>query len=303
MDNFDYKKYLKEGRLLKEYETAKWHVIYRLRDPEKDMNKYDINTEPPHEWKTIAGVSWDNDKYGEGRDRAQSRAAAYTSGNEKLEDFQLALDAEVNRIPQEGDNYQFDAEKREESWSMEESVNEAITITGEYEGGTVVNSGDELVDYLNDIMSQSISAGDFVRKVTYGMTDETSRLSKEDQAKLVQFYFDSDEPDNEQNPGKSSEPNATDFDKVVDGLRARKIPSNVILGVDGAIDIELGFDFPDSLGGKVFDMLDELGVEANIMAETSVRGIESERINGGPRRDYRREDRDDGGGQDEEYYS
>ena len=173
-------------------------------------------------------------------------------------------------------------------------LKEEITITGEYEGEPVVNSGDELVDYLNDIMSQAISAGDFVRKVEFGMTDETSRLSKEDQAKLVQFYFDSDEPDNEQ---------SSDYDKVVDGLRSRKIPSRVKLEDSGRINIELGFDFPDSLAEKVFDMLDELGVEANIMAETSARGIKSERINGGPRRDYRREDRDDGDGQDEEYYS
>ena len=49
-------------------------------------------------------------------------------------------------------------------------------------------------------------------------------------------------------------------------------------------------------------MLDELGVKAEVMAETSARGIESERIFGGPRRDYRREDRDDEG-DDEEYYS
>ena len=124
MDNFDYKKYLAEGRLLKEYETSKWYVIYRLRDPENDVNKYNINEKPPHDWETISGVSWDSDKYGEGRDRAKARAAAYTRGDEKLEDFQLALDAEANRIPQEGDNYQFNTDRKEESWSMEESVNE-----------------------------------------------------------------------------------------------------------------------------------------------------------------------------------
>jgi hypothetical protein len=50
-------------------------------------------------------------------------------------------------------------------------------------------------------------------------------------------------------------------------------------------------------------MLDELGVKADIMAETTAIGVESERIAGGPRRDYRREDRDDGDGQDEEWYS
>tara|TARA_R110000796_G_scaffold97782_2_gene205019 strand:- start:1093 stop:1437 length:345 start_codon:yes stop_codon:yes gene_type:complete len=94
---------------------------------------------------------------------------------------------------------------------------------------------------------------------------------------------------------------SSDYDKVVDGLRSRKIPSRVKLEDSGRINIELGFDYPDSLGEKVFDMLDELGVKADVMAESSVRGIESERINGGPRRDWEREDRDDG--DDEEYYS
>jgi hypothetical protein len=180
-------------------------------------------------------------------------------------------------------------------------LKEDLTITGEYEGEPVVNSGDELEEYLIDIMSLAVDPDDFVRKVEFGMTDETSRLSREDQAKLVQFYTDNKQHFGSQ--GKSSPLPSSDYDKVVDGLRSRKIPSRVKLEDSGRINIELGFDFPDSLAGKVFDMLDELGVEADIMAETSARGIKSERINGGPRRDYRREDRDDGGGQDEEWYA
>ena len=182
-------------------------------------------------------------------------------------------------------------------------LKEDLTITGEYEGEPVINSGDDLEKYLIDIMSLAISAEDFVRKVEFGMTDETSRLSKEDQIKLRQFYEDSKGSSYLDMKDLNNPTVGTDYDKVVDGLRSRKIPSRVKLEDSGRINIELGFDFPDSLAEKVFNMLDELGVEANIMAETSVRGIESERINGGPRRDYRREDRDDGGGQDEEYYS
>ena len=179
-------------------------------------------------------------------------------------------------------------------------LKEDLTITGEYEGEPVINSGDELEEYLIDIMSQAIGAKDFARKVAFGLTDETSSLSLEDQRKLIQFFKDNKQHFGSQ--GKSSPLPSSDYDKVVDGLRLRKIPSRVKLEDSGRINIELGFDFPDSLGGKVFDMLDELGVEADIMAETSARGIESERIFGGPRRDYRREDRDDEG-DDEEYYS
>ena len=180
-------------------------------------------------------------------------------------------------------------------------LKEDLTITGEYEGKPVINSGDELEEYLIDIMSQAIGAKDFARKVAFGLTDETSSLSLEDQRKLIQFYLDNKQHFGSQ--GKSSPLPSSDYEKVVDGLRARKIPSRVKLEEDGTINIELGFDFPDSLANKVFNMLDELGVEADIMAETSAKGIKSERINGGPRRDYRREDRDDGDGQDEEWYS
>ena len=180
-------------------------------------------------------------------------------------------------------------------------LKEDLTITGEYEGEPVINSGDEFEEYLINIMPQAIGAKDFARKVAFGLTDETSSLSLEDQRKLIQFYLDNKQHFGSQ--GKSSPLPSSDYDKVVDGLRARKIPSRVKLEDSGRINIELGFDFPDSLAGKVFDMLDELGVEADIMAETAARGIESERIAGGPRRDYRREDRDDGDGQDEEWYA
>ena len=186
-------------------------------------------------------------------------------------------------------------------------LKEDLTITGEYEGKPVINSGDELEEYLIDIMPQATGAKDFARKVAFGLTDETSSLSLEDQRKLIQFYLDNKQHFGKQ--GKSSpQPSiishTSNYNKVVDGLRARKIPSRVKLEDSGKINIELGFDFPDSLAGKVFDMLDELGVEADIMAETTGGvNVESERIAGGPRRDYRREDRDDGDGQDEEWYS
>lgn len=182
------------------------------------------------------------------------------------------------------------------------TIKEDLTITGEYEGEPVINSGDELEEYLIDIMPQAIGAKDFARKVAFGLTDETSSLSLEDQRKLIQFYLDNKQHFGSQ--GKSSPLPSSDYEKVVDGLRSRKIPSRVKLEDSGKINIELGFDFPDSLAGKVFDMLDELGVEADIMAETTGGvNVESERINGGPRRDYRREDRDDGDGQDEEWYA
>ena len=248
MDKFDYKKYLAEGKLLKEEDDG-----------------YDKASQE------LFGMTWDEVR--------------------KRDDPRMRQDVH--------DEVQKDDEKDWED-EVDESVNENITITGEYEGEPVINSGDEFEEYLINIMPQAIGAKDFARKVAFGLTDETSSLSLEDQRKLIQFYLDNKQHFGSQ--GKSSPLPSSDYDKVVDGLRSRKIPSRVKLEDSGRINIELGFDFPDSLAGKVFDMLDELGVEADIMAETSARGIESERIFGGPRRDYRREDRDDEG-DDEEYYS
>jgi hypothetical protein len=171
---------------------------------------------------------------------------------------------------------------------------EGLSITGEYEGEPVVHTGVELEDSLMDMLPSANSPDDFVRKVEYGMTDETSNLSQEDQEKLRQFF----EANSQSTPTEES--NLTEYEKVVSGLESLGVPSRVKLEEDGTINIELGFDYPDSLAGKVFDLIDELGVKAHVSAETSVRGIESTTTNGGPQQ-YERENRYDG--EDEEWYN
>jgi hypothetical protein len=124
-----------ESGVLKEYKTAKWHVRYRLRDPENDVNQHNINEKPPHDWRFIKGMSWDSDEYGEGRDSATARAAAYTSGNRKLQDYERIEPPKVwngtsfegDDLPYNPDMYQFARYEKEDSWSMEEGkgINEA----------------------------------------------------------------------------------------------------------------------------------------------------------------------------------
>jgi hypothetical protein len=117
-----------ESGVLKEYKTAKWHVRYRLRDPENDVNQHNINEKPPHDWRFIKGMSWDSDEYGEGRDSATARAAAYTSGNRKLQDYERIEPPKVwngtsfegDDLPYNPDTYQFARYEKEDSWSMEE---------------------------------------------------------------------------------------------------------------------------------------------------------------------------------------
>ena len=276
MDNFNYKKYLAEGRIhLKEGMFG--NVIQSLT---QDISK----------------------AQDEGDSKMVSILKSYlpklktSEGDAEIESTLNALDTELAR--EFGESFDIVGSYLAEGKLLKED----LTITGEYEGEPVVNTGVELEEYLIDIMSQAIGAKDFARKVAFGLTDETSSLSLEDQRKLIQFYLDNKQHFGSQ--GKSSPLPSSDYEKVVDGLRSRKIPSRVKLEDNGKINIELGFDFPDSLAGKVFDMLDELGVDAEIMAETTGGvNVESERIAGGPRRDYRREDRDDGDGQDEEWYS
>ena len=286
MDNFDFKKYLAEGRI-----HLSGDVYYFV----------DVNTEEDEVEVTYNGESYKSalgdellfiHYFGDGEYHDENDAPEifkYLKGK----GGELEVDNEEATLTIKMSNLE-DGEVN--------TIKEDLTITGEYEGEPVINSGDELEEYLIDIMPQAIGAKDFVRKVSFGLTDETSSLSLEDQRKLIQFYLDNKQHFGSQ--GKSSPLPSSDYEKVVDGLRSRKIPSRVKLEDSGKINIELGFDFPDSLAGKVFDMLDELGVEADIMAETTGGvNVESERINGGPRRDYRREDRDDGDGQDEEWYA
>ena len=61
-------------------------------------------------------------------------------------------------------------------------------IDSEYKGETVTMSGDELYTFLVDTMAISRNVDDFIQKVTYGLTDEASRLSPENEKKLRNWW-------------------------------------------------------------------------------------------------------------------
>ncbi len=63
-----------------------------------------------------------------------------------------------------------------------------FSITGEYEGEPQVFSGEDLKDLLDDCARVAVKVDDFIRKVAYGITDQTSDLSKEDENHLKQWY-------------------------------------------------------------------------------------------------------------------
>lgn len=66
-------------------------------------------------------------------------------------------------------------------------TNEGLVIMGEYEGQPQESELDD--DYLHDIANIAISSGDFVKKVTDAVTDETSTISDEDKTKLRDWYL------------------------------------------------------------------------------------------------------------------
>jgi len=61
-------------------------------------------------------------------------------------------------------------------------------IEGEYEGTPLKMMGSDMYDYLKDILDISNSEDDFVKKVIYGITDETSSISSNDENKLRIWY-------------------------------------------------------------------------------------------------------------------
>jgi hypothetical protein len=62
------------------------------------------------------------------------------------------------------------------------------TITTEYEGVYTQTDLIDIIDFLCTMAEIAISPDDFVRKVTYGVTDETSNLGQTDQQTLIEWY-------------------------------------------------------------------------------------------------------------------
>ena len=61
-------------------------------------------------------------------------------------------------------------------------------LDSEYQGETIPITGDELYTFLVDTMALSRNVDDFIQKVTYGLTDETSTLSSENEEKLRNWW-------------------------------------------------------------------------------------------------------------------
>ena len=90
-----------------------------------------------------------------------------------------------------------------------------------------------------------------------------------------------DESLNEWSKGNSPEV----FKQFGDELEKRRIPCRILLSETGAIDVLCGFDYPDSLFDKIYDVAESLGIEVNIQADMSgPTPVDRRSIAGGPKR-------------------
>ena len=85
-------------------------------------------------------------------------------------------------------------------------------LSGEYEGKSVLTPGADLYDLLKDTLEIAISEDDFVDKITYALTDETSNISSQDEHKLRTWY----------------EKNTEDKDMNIQETKLRKVISTII---------------------------------------------------------------------------
>lgn len=66
---------------------------------------------------------------------------------------------------------------------------EELVIHTEWEGQLEAKTLGELSEFLHNMLEISQNLQDFLNKVDYGLTDETSQLSPEDHATLTKWYL------------------------------------------------------------------------------------------------------------------
>mgnify|MGYP003646935224 CR=1 FL=1 len=63
------------------------------------------------------------------------------------------------------------------------------TVTTEFEGILEEVNLADIKEYLSGIANISNGVEDFIEKVQYGLTDETSKMSQDNQSKLEHWYL------------------------------------------------------------------------------------------------------------------
>ena len=228
MDNFDLRKYLAEGRLLKEEKEDRFSgpdpragstiqgrgferrgeegiededgeyeaSLDRLRMRDDRMQENEIlkeDEQPTH--RITVDVYYDED--------TGEAVPEY-----ELDDAGLDVDDFESVYIDEGDEGWYkDGEFESEAGSntrlndfdlrkylaenklLKEDIEE-ISITGDYMGEPEIYSGHNFGKFLKEMLELALNEDDFVNKVIMGVTDETSSISREDEIKVRQYYED-----------------------------------------------------------------------------------------------------------------
>mgnify|MGYP003640301428 CR=1 FL=1 len=138
-------------------------------------------------------------------------------------------------------------------------------ISGEYEGKSVLFPGADLYNLLRDTLEISISEDDFVDKIAYALTDETSDLLSQDEHKLRTWY---DKNQVALNPSSSQLINKPELNENVEDHYASIIDSNNMSEEDAYYFLEdqgLNQHQIDSIIDQAFpDNMDEVNQMINI---------------------------------------
>lgn len=176
MDKFDLKHFITEGKLLSED-----------REEEEKL---------PRGWNDKLEAVY--------RDQMDDYLSSYSNYYPTREAVLKNAKEEFNKLK----NTLGEDKPLSEDREAEEMRSETFSITSEYEGKMERLSYDQIESTLESALEIANNVEDFVEKVTYGLTDETSVLSLEDQDKLKIWY-------------NSKVPKTQDFDgEVGDDLRS-----------------------------------------------------------------------------------
>ena len=204
MNDFDLRKYLAEGKLLKEVMDEK------MEDYVSAMYDSDVDQEAEEGFQSDV---WSKAEYASNAYTEESVAlflelidhlksvggTDVVEGNpdiklELLRNGDIKWSADVT-FTEDGeyeaslDRLRMRDDRMQENEIVEEDI-EGISIDGEHMGEHEVYSGYEFEEFLEEMLELSLDEEDFINKVIVGITDETSSIAREDEMKLRQYYED-----------------------------------------------------------------------------------------------------------------
>ena len=201
MNDFDLRKYLAEGKLLKEVMDEEM-VDYVSAMYDSDVDQEAEEGFQSDVWRKVefASNAYDESSiFLELIDHLKSVGGTdVVEGNpdiklELLRNGDIKWSADVT-FTEDGeyeaslDRLRMRDDRMQENEIVEEDIEE-ISITGDYMGEPEIYSGHNFRKFLMEMLELALNEDDFVNKVIMGVTDETSSISLEDEMKIRSYYM------------------------------------------------------------------------------------------------------------------